>query len=117
GQITEKFIGGTTEPGIRQTLKANAIPVWFDEAETDDSRSSDRISGVVELFRQASSENSAAVRKGTSHGNSISFNVKFSGIVSAIRPNLEHAQDRNRFALLDLKESESNNFYGPDGIE
>lgn len=112
-----QVLGTTTEAGLRQRIGSDALPVVFDELETDDDRSGNRVSAIIELFRQASSETNGEVVKGTAHGKSIAFSVRFTAVVSSIRPNLQHEQDKNRFTLLELVRSQANNFSGEAGVE
>lgn len=95
--------GATTEAGIRQTIRSDAMPLVFDEFETDDERSAERIRGLLELIRQASSEDDGFVVKGSTSGKSVQYRVRFSALVSSIRLNLEREQDKNRFTVLDLE--------------
>ncbi len=95
-------IGNTSEAGVRQSLKSDAIPVLFDEFETNGPGSVERISGCVELMRSAWSDTAAMIIKGGATGNAVSYQVRFSAIVSSIRTNLNNDADRSRFAVLEL---------------
>jgi putative DNA primase/helicase len=97
------FQGQTTEAGIRQTVRCSTLPVIFDEFETNDDRSSDRIRSILELARQASSESDAVVAKGTVGGDAMQFKPRFSMMVSSVRVNLPNEEDQNRFTILDLE--------------
>lgn len=105
GQFMHYFQGQTTEAGIRQATGCSTKPVIFDEFETNDIRSSDRIKAILELARQASSESDAIVVKGTASGDHMQFKPRFSMLVSSVRVNLVHEEDRNRFTILDLVRS------------
>jgi putative DNA primase/helicase len=94
--------GSTSEAGIRQSIGSDAMPVIFDEFETDDQKSSDRVRSILELIRQASSESEGSVVKGSAGGKSIQFQVRFSAMVASVRLNLEREQDRTRFTILEL---------------
>lgn len=94
--------GATTEAGIRQSLKADAIPVLFDEFESTGGASQERINTIVELCRAAWSDSSALIVKGSSGGNASVYQVRFSAIVSSIRTKLTNDADRSRFAILEL---------------
>lgn len=94
--------GQATEAGIRQQLKCSSRPVIFDEAETTDPKSGDRIKRVVELARQGSSMSGGRIMKGTPHGQVLSFTVNSSFLMSSIRVNLTEEADINRFCLLEL---------------
>lgn len=93
---------GTTEAGIRQSLRADAIPVVFDEFETTGQKSAEKIADTVELLRAAWSDSSAYIVKGSSGGNANAYQVRFSAIVSSIRVNLTNDADRSRFAVIEL---------------
>lgn len=117
GDLSTRVEGSTTEAGVRQTIGDDAKPIIFDELETDDQRSSERVTNVIELCRQASSETSGQVVKGSAGGRAVAYTVRFSAIVSSIRPNLTREQDRNRFAVLELERDENNEFTGDGGIQ
>src|SRR3546814_4223950 len=57
--------GNSSEAGIRQELKADALPVLFDESEQNDEREAARVQAVLALNRQASTESEAKTFKGT----------------------------------------------------
>jgi len=99
----EFFESTTTEAGIRQAIGCNAKPIIFDEFETDDEKSANRIQFILELFRQASSETHGRVVKGTISGQAIQFFPRFAALVSSIRVNLIHEADKNRFTICELK--------------
>lgn len=96
------FQGQTTEAGIRQAIAKKAMPVVFDEFETQDERSGWRISGVVELCRQASSETNAQIVKGSASGEAIAYLSRFQALVSSVNVNLTFEADKNRFTVIEL---------------
>ena len=102
GENKHYFQGNTTEAGIRQDIGSNAMPVIFDEFETDDEKSSQRVQSVLELIRQASSESEGSVTKGSSGGKSMQYRVRFSACVASVRLNLDREQDRTRFTVTEL---------------
>ena len=69
-------LGQTTEAGIRQELRADALAVIFDEAEEDGEAARRRIQAVLALARQASSESGARTLKGTVHGGALQFRIR-----------------------------------------
>jgi putative DNA primase/helicase len=99
------FQGQTTEAGIRQSLGKKSLPVVFDEFETNDEKSGQRIAALVELIRQASYESNGYVTKGSSTGESINYATRFMAIVSSIGVNLPNEADKNRFTVIELKRS------------
>lgn len=95
--------GNTSEAGIRQSLRADAIPVLFDEFETTGRSSDENISSLIELMRASWSDSHAMIIKGGSNGNASHYQVRFSAIVSSIRTKLINDADKGRFAVLELK--------------
>lgn len=106
GPIVDKYglrcVGQTTEAGIRQDLGCDSRAVVFDEFETNDERSAQRVASIVELIRQASSDSKAHVIKGSAGGNAIKYHPRFSALVSSVRVNLTFEADVNRFAIVEL---------------
>ncbi len=103
--LGENFLyvaGGTTEAGIRQSLRADAVPVLFDEFETTGLKSAENVAAVVELLRSAWSDSSALIVKGGAGGNATAYQVRCSAIVSSIRTKLTNDADRQRFAIVEL---------------
>lgn len=94
--------GGTTEAGVRQHLKSDAVPVLFDEFETNGRKSDDNIAALIELMRASWSDSSAHIVKGGATGNASHFQVRFSAIVSSIRTKLINDADKGRFTVLEL---------------
>lgn len=96
------FQGQTTEAGIRQSVGKKAVPIVFDEFETTNEKSGNRIESCIELYRQASSETNANVTKGSANGESISYSVRSAVLVSSINVNLITEADKNRFTIIEL---------------
>lgn len=94
--------GGTTEAGIRQALRADALPLLFDEFETTGDKSYERIQAIIELLRSSWSESDGFIVKGSAQGIAAYYQARFSAIVSSIRTGLTNDADRSRFAVLEL---------------
>ena len=94
--------GGSSEAGVRHDLKANAIPILFDEFETTGHTSAEKIAGVIELLRSSWSESDAMIVKGSAGGNAVKFQLRSSAIVSSIRLGLKNDADRGRFSVIEL---------------
>jgi len=94
--------GGTTEAGIRQTLRASSIPMLFDEFESTSKSTTGRHEAIVELLRNTWSATSGQIVKGSAGGASQCFNLSFSAMVSSIGVNLNTDADRSRFSVLEL---------------
>ena len=95
--------GETTEAGIRQTLRYDALPVLFDEAEGEDTRATDRLQRILALVRQSSSETGGKIAKGTVNGNAMSFQIRSCFAFSSINASLVQQSDRSRVTVVELK--------------
>lgn len=95
--------GNSSEAGIRQTLKADALPVLFDESEQNNEREQARVQGVLALIRQASTESQARTLKGTAGGDSMSFHVRSMFCLASIQVGIQHQADVERLAVLSLR--------------
>lgn len=95
--------GNTTEAGIRQTLRQDARPVLFDEAEGESAGDRKRVQGIVELARQSSSDSSAEIIKGTASGQGMSFRVRSMFLLGSINVGLSQAADESRFSVVQLR--------------
>ncbi len=96
-------VGETTEAGVRQSLKHDALPVLFDEAEGEDTRASDRLQRILALVRQSSSEAGGRIAKGSVSGNAMSFQVRSCFAFSSINASLVQQSDRSRVSVVELK--------------
>lgn len=99
--------GGTTEAGIRQMLRASAVPLIFDEFETSGAKGMERIQSLLDLMRVAWAETTASIVKGTAQGNSSAYSVRFSAIVASIRQIRMNDADASRFATIELNPHEN----------
>ena len=95
--------GNTTEPGIRQALRADARPVVFDEAESNERTDQQRMQAILGLARVASSESKAHTLKGTPEGDTQRFVIRSMFLMSSIATSLKQGADRSRFAQLTLR--------------
>lgn len=101
-------LGATTEAGIRQRAKCSALPMIFDEFETTDLKSSERIKSIIELLRSSWSATQGTVIKGSGDGSSQEYTLNFCALVSSIRVNLSNDADRSRFSILELAKHGNN---------
>ena len=95
--------GNTTEAGLRQTLKSDALPIIFDEAESNEKSDQQRMQSILALARVASSETNAQMIKGSPNGEVIRFHLRSMFFLSSISTALKQGADRTRFAQLTLK--------------
>lgn len=96
-------VSETTEAGVRQSLKADALPVLFDEAEGEDTRATDRLQRILALVRQSSSETGGKIAKGTTGGTAMSFQIRSCFAFSSINASLVQQSDRSRVTVVELK--------------
>jgi hypothetical protein len=95
-------VGGTTEAGIRQTLKSSSLPAVFDEFESVNKATKERHESIIELLRNTWSATNGQIIKGSAGGTSNSFNLAFPALLSSIGVNLLTDADRSRFSVLEL---------------
>ena len=95
--------GNTTEAGLRQTLRSDALPVVFDEAESNEKSDQIRMQNILSLARVASSESHATLLKGSPGGDVTRFNIRSMFLMSSIATALKQGADRSRFAQLTLR--------------
>lgn len=94
--------GNTTEAGIRQTMRADALPVVFDEAEAEDDRAGERIKGVLELARASSSSNGGVIAKGSAGGKSSRDAARIMFCFGSIVVAAAQESDRSRITNISL---------------
>lgn len=95
--------GNSTEPGIRQELKADAIPVLIDEAESNNEGDKKRVENIISLIRQASSGSQAKTLKGTATGDGQSYHIQSMFCMASINVNLPGKADIDRLTKLVLR--------------
>lgn len=98
--------GGTTEAGLRQSLKHDARPIIFDEAESEDASAQRRIQMVLELARQSSSDGQAQIVKGTATGAGMTFRIRSMFLLGSINVALSQAADESRFTVVSINPPE-----------
>ena len=98
-----KVLGCTTEAGIRQRLKCDAIPVIFDESESNLKRDAERIQSVLSLARIASTDGDSVALKGSAGGDSMQFTIRSMFLLSSIATALRQGADESRFCVLTLR--------------
>ena len=103
GDIGLKMEGTTTEAGIRQTLKRDARPIIFDEAESDDRKEQQRMSAVLKLAVIASS--GGVITKGTTSGDPLIYYVRSMFCFSSINTGKEGSAAESRISKLVLRQN------------
>jgi putative DNA primase/helicase len=105
GGVVQSATGGTTEAGLRGTLKSDAIPVVFDEFEQNEQKDKLIVQNVLALARIASSEG-GKIYKGTTSGGATSFEIRSMFCVSSINVSLIQKADIDRFCVLGLRKDQ-----------
>lgn len=97
--------GNTTEAGIRQTMRQDALPVIFDEAEAEDEAAAMRIKGVLELARASSAQNSGTITKGSAGGRSTQDAARMAFCFSSIVVSATQESDLSRISNINIVNS------------
>ena len=99
----------TTEAGIRQFLKADALPVVFDEAESEDKKSTERMQAVLNIMRASSTSDGGKIIKGSSGGVAAEFNIRSCFAFSSIASAIHQRSDQSRITVLEILPDLSDN--------
>jgi putative DNA primase/helicase len=103
GETSLAVQGETSEAGLRQSLRHDALPVVFDEAEAEDKRSQDRVQQILTLMRSASAEDGGVMAKGSAAGHAITFRIRSCFAFASIGLSVSQQSDRSRVTVLSLK--------------
>lgn len=100
GPSAERADGKTTEAAIRQKLGYDARPVIIDEAEGEDLAGIQRIQGLLDLARVASS--GGTISKGSASHKAVNFVIRSCFCFSSINTSVRHHADETRVSKLTL---------------
>lgn len=100
------FLGDTTEAGVRQTLGCDALPVLFDEFESERKKSASRVEDVMSLITQASSETEGVLAKGGAGGKATTFRIRSMFCFSSVAVSIKQAAARSRITVLSVRTAE-----------
>jgi putative DNA primase/helicase len=103
GRAALQVQSATTEPGIRQALRSDALPIIFDEAESENRRGQERMQSILEFARACSSDTEAIIAKGTASGGGMRFKPRACICFASIGVAAVQAADTSRIAALELK--------------
>ena len=98
--IAASFLSSATEAGIRQSLKGDARPVVLDEIEPNTPENTKRIQSILHLARASSSNDEAAIPKGSPSGHVTLFYPRYMFCYSGITEQAVEQADRNRTTVL-----------------
>jgi putative DNA primase/helicase len=97
--------GDTTEAGLRQRLRTDALPVLFDEFESEREKAAQKTQDVLSLVRQSSSDTGAEIIKGGANGKDDSYQIRSMFAFASISVNLSGDADESRLTVLSMKGS------------
>lgn len=106
--------GNSTESGIRQRLRSDAIPVIMDESESNEEGDAKRVQNILGLIRQASTESDAVTIKGTVDGEGVSYHIRSMFCLASIQVALKHKADIDRLSVLSLRSGKNDANAGAD---
>jgi putative DNA primase/helicase len=116
-QIIARTLGGialyvsskTTEPGIRNALGCDGRPVVFEEAEGQETLDRVRLQQVLDLARQASSEQGPAIIKGTRSGPASfeTYRIRSCFYMTSIIASIKASADESRFMVCELRKEKN----------
>lgn len=100
GETCHTVAGQTTEPGLRQLLNHDALPIVFDEAEGEDKSAQERMQAVLSLMRSSSNDIGIVAKGGSKHAKKYTIRSCFA--FSSIAVQLSQQSDRTRVTVLGL---------------
>jgi len=103
GRLALSVQSATTEAYIRQRLKSDALPVVFDEAESEDKRGQMRMQSILELARAASAETGAGIGKGSASGKAMEYQIRSCFAFASIGVAAHQRADTSRITSLELR--------------
>lgn len=101
--VAKYYQGDSSEPGIRQELRSDALPVLIDELESNNESERKRVEGIIGMVRKSSSETQAKTAKGTVSGEGIHFMVRSMFCLASINVNLPGKADIDRLTRLVIR--------------
>jgi len=107
GNVSVYAQGNSTEAGLRQEIRGDAVPVLFDESEQNTERETQRMQAVLALIRQSSSESGARTFKGTTGGKVTPYHIRSMFCLASIQVGIQHQADRERLTVLSLREKDT----------
>jgi putative DNA primase/helicase len=103
GRLALSVQSATTEAFIRQRLRSDALPVVFDEAESEDKRGQARMQSILELARAASAETGAGIGKGSASGKAMEYQIRSCFAFASIGVAANQRADTSRITSLELR--------------
>lgn len=95
--------GDTTPNAVHQKIRHDALPVVFDEAESNGGeRRARNMEGLLALVRSAATSGDVGLSKGGADGTAKNYLLRCCFLLFSIANNLDRAADTSRFLVLRL---------------
>lgn len=104
GNNVHQFLGGTTEPALRNVVRADAMPITIDDMDSSSDRGRAMNQQILGLMRVFSSETAASLAKGSQSGVATQYKVHACYAFSAIAVEAYQGSDLSRISVLGLKQ-------------
>lgn len=95
--------GGTTEAGLRQTLRLDARCGIYDEAEANGENGIRALERIITYLRSCSTNEGGTILKGSTTGKALVSSPRSMFLFGSIGNQLERASDESRFATLTIR--------------
>lgn len=95
----------STSAGVAQTIKNDAIPVIYDEAEAE------KVGTILDLARLSSSRSNGKTMRGTPSGKATSYRGRGIFLFGSIQPAPMKGSDLSRFFVVELKKKKNRDEY------
>ncbi len=96
------FLGaGSTEAGVRQSLRHDCLPVIMDEMDGESMKDNEIIQSIITMSRRSSSGQRMA--KGTAEGIAQSFTLQSSFCFASINHSIAQGADESRISILEME--------------
>lgn len=97
-----RFLGaGSTEAGVRQSLKNDAIPVIMDEMDGETMKDNEIIQSILTMTRRSSS--GQKMTKGSSDGISQVFTLQSAFCFASVNHSIVQGADESRISILEIE--------------
>lgn len=104
GKVCLFVQGDSTAAGVRQKLGSDALPVVFDEFESETPQRQQEQQRILDLARGSSGQTHAKLVKGGAQGDPLEFEIRSCFAFSSINVNMTQHADKTRINLLTLKD-------------
>jgi putative DNA primase/helicase len=94
--------GNTSEAGARQLLEHDALPIVWDEFESDNKKTEARTDDIMDMVTRASSESDAMLAKGGADGKATTYKTRSMFCFSSISVGIKNPAAESRISILGL---------------